>query len=446
MSVTPETTYSARYAASLTPKQRQQWIQNLSDDEIKVLRYDWRFWARPEQIAPLGDWFCWHIRSGRGWGKTRTGAQWIVERARKGFKRLALVGQTKADARDTMIEVEESSILNVSPPWFKPDYQPSKRRLVWPNGATATLFSGDEPDQLRGPQHDSAWVDELSKFKYPKRTWDMLELGLRIGDNPQVVVTNTPRPIPIIKELMADPRTVDVVGSTYDNIANLAPQFIARMMNKYEGTHLGRQELHGEVLEDREGALWKRASMIEAHRVMQHPRLTRVVVAVDPPGGRAECGIVVGGLGEDGDGYIIEDSSLAGSPATWGGAAVTSYHRNAADRIVAEINFGGDMVGHIIRTVDESVAFKTVRASRGKAVRAEPAAALYEQGRVHHVGQFALLEDELCTWVPDEGMKSPNRLDALVWALTELMLGPSPGSWDDVIGLGEIDDFESKWA
>jgi phage terminase large subunit-like protein len=195
MLATPEITYSAHYVASLTPEKRQQWLQSLSDDQAEFLRYDWRFWARPKQLPPEGDWFCWHIRSGRGWGKTRTGAQWIVDRARQGYKRLALIGQTKADVRDTMIEVEESSILNVSPPWFMPEYQPSKRRLVWPNGAVATIFSGDEPDQLRGPQHDSAWVDELSKFKYPQRTWDMLELGLRMGDNPQVVVTNTPRPI-----------------------------------------------------------------------------------------------------------------------------------------------------------------------------------------------------------------------------------------------------------
>lgn len=691
--MTSEITYSAHYVASLPPEKREQWLQSLSEDKAKFLRYDWRFWARPKQLPPEGDWFCWHIRSGRGWGKTITGAQWIVERAKAGYRRLALIGQTKADVRDTMIEVEESSILNVSPPWFKPDYQPSKRRLVWPNGAIATIFSGDEPGQLRGPQHDcfvagtiittinglapiesmcigdwvitrggacrvnnignkvdivgqvkfangvelvgtsqhpvlglhgwttladlaigdkvctgkkplmdtlqpikmarnctsiggygnramgqfqrvwksiigiwtskitistiwnwfqpaaiksfilrtlngstalvqtvarawlgsrlilarqyaanvngrglsksekpsefadtvnrrsclggatsvvnvvstwapagiarvydltvdgqheylandiyvhnSAWVDELSKFKYPKQTWDMLELGLRIGDNPQVVVTNTPRPIPIIKELMADPRTVDVVGSTYDNIANLAPQFIARVRQKYEGTHLGRQELHGEVLEDREGALWTRAAMIDAHRVIRHPRLTRIVVAVDPPGGRTECGIVVAGLGEDGEGYILEDSSLAGSPAAWGEAVVTAYHRNAADRVVAEVNFGGDMVEHIVRTVDESVAYKDVRASRGKAVRAEPVAALYEQGRVHHVGQFALLEDELCTWVPNEGMPSPNRLDALVWVLTELMLGASPGSWDDVEELGEIEDYQSRWA
>ncbi len=322
-----------------------------------------------------------------------------------------------------MIEVEQSSILNISPPSFMPDYQPSKRRLVWPNGAVGTVFSGDEPDQLRGPQHDSAWVDELSKFKYPQRTWDMLELGLRIGDNPQVVVTNTPRPIPIIKELIADPRTANVVGSTYENIANLAPQFIERILEKYDGTHLGRQELHGEVLEDREGALWKRAAMIDAHRVIRHPPLVRVVVGIDPPGGRAECGIVAAGIDGNGHGYVLEDPSLVGSPATWGTASVTSYHRTQADRMVAEINFGGDMVGHTISTIDKTVAFKAVRASRGKMIRAEPVAALYEQGRVHHVGQFALLEDEMCSWVPDEGMLSPNRLDALVWALTELMLG-----------------------
>ena len=375
-------------------------------------------------MPPEGDWFCWLLRSGRGFGKTRTGAEWICERARDGpYHPIALIGETKADVRDTMIELGDSSILQVSPPWFMPSYEPSKRRLTWPNGMVAVAYSGDEPDQLRGPQHGTCWLDELAKFKYPKETWDNMELGLRLGENPRVVVTTTPRPIPVLKALLADPMTVDVVGSTYENIANLAPTFISRVLSKYEGTHFGRQEIHGEVLEDREGALWQRQDMIEAHRRVEHPAFTRVVVGVDPPGGVAECGIVVGAVGGDRHCYIIEDRSLLGSPDAWGTAAVTAYHHNDADRIVAEVNFGGDMVESTIRTVDKNASYKAVRASRGKAIRAEPVAALYEHGKVHHVGQFSLLEDEMCSWVPGEGLPSPNRLDALVWAVTELMLG-----------------------
>lgn len=328
-----------------------------------------------------------------------------------------------------MVEVGDSSILKISPLWFRPEFEPSKRRLTWPNGMVGIIYSGDEPDQLRGPQHATAWVDELAKFKYPQETWDNLEFGLRVGDNPRVVVTTTPRPIPIIKKLLADEMTIDVVGSTYENIANLPAAFVSRILSKYEGTHLGRQELHGEVLEDREGALWRRQEMIEAHRVTSHPDLIRIVVGVDPPGSAtgAECGIVVGGIAKIGDvthGYVLDDRSRQDSPAGWGSEVVTAYNVHRADRIIGEANYGGDMVENTVRTVTggDKVAYESVHASRGKAIRAEPVAALYEQGRVHHVGQFPLLEDELCTWVQGEG-PSPNRLDALVWALTMLMVG-----------------------
>lgn len=329
-----------------------------------------------------------------------------------------------------MIEVGESSILKISPPWFMPLYEPSKRRLTWPNGVTATAFSGDEPDQLRGPQHGSAWVDELAKFKYPQETWDNLELGLRLGDTPQVVITTTPRPIPIIRQLLADSDIVDRVVNTYANIHNLAPAYIKRVVKRYEGTRLGRQELHGELMGDVPGALWAR-DILDKGRLTQHPDLYRVVVGVDPHASVGETGIIVAGVGPcnckgraETHGFIIDDLSTGGSPDTWARQAVTGYYKHRADKIATEANNGGDMVIFTITTVDSRVATKKLWASRGKYTRAEPVAALYEQGKVHHVGVFATLEDEYCTWVAGES-DSPNHLDAAVWALTELMLEES---------------------
>jgi len=404
---------------------RNEILSDLTDQQITSLLYDWTFWARPTQLPPDWEWFCWLLLTGRGFGKTRTGAEWVISRARDGpYHPIALIAETKADARDVMVEAGESSILRCSPPWFMPDYEPSKRRVTWPNGMYGTVYSGDAPDQLRGPQHGSAWVDELAKFQYPEQTWDNMEFGLRLGERPQVVVTTTPRPIKVIKQLLAEATTALTTGSTYENLHNLAPMFIRRILEKYEGTYLGRQELHGEVLADREGALWRRADIDEA-RVTNCPRLARIVVGVDPPGGAAECGIVAAGkanIGGRDHVYVLEDRSLQASPDKWASEVVATYFHNTADRIVAESNFGGDMVENTIRMVNRNVPVSLMRASRGKQARAEPVAALYEQGRVHHLGQMALLEDELCTWVPDEGMPSPNRLDALVWAVTELML------------------------
>lgn len=398
-------------------------LNEYSDAQINALLYDWSFWARPSQLAPEGDWLIWLLLAGRGFGKTRTATEWANRWARDNPKQhLALIGETKADVRDVLVEKGESSILEISPPWFMPNYESSKRRLTWPNGAYATLYSGDEPDQLRGPQHAAAIVDELAKYKYPQATWDNLEFGLRAGDRPQVVVATTPRPIPIIKALLDDPDAVFTRGSSYENMHNLAAAFIKRVVRRYEGTHLGRQELHAELLEDDPRALWNREAMIEALRVTRHPDLVRVVVGVDPPGGATECGIVAAGLGIDGDGYVLEDRSLQASPDTWGQEVVTCYYGNKAGRVLGEVNFGGDMVESIIRTIDKTISYRAVRASRGKAVRAEPVAALYEQKRVHHVGQLSGLEDEQCTWVPGETKASPNRIDALVWALTELMI------------------------
>jgi phage terminase large subunit-like protein len=384
----------------------------------------WRDKARVKQIPPEWDWFVWLILSGRGFGKTWTGANWTIERAALYPEYpIAIIGQTKADVRDTMVELGDSSILKQSPAGFMPEYEPSKRRLVWPNGAIGIIYSGDEPGQLRGPQHGSAWIDELSKFKYPQETWDMMEFGLRLGDKPQVAVTNTPRPIPLIKALRKAATTAVVEGSTYENEANLSPSFLARIKDKYEGTTLGRQELHGEIIEDVPGALWKRTD-IENNRVTAIPDLVRIVVAIDPATtsneDSDETGIVVAGISADKQGYVLDDKSLRASPHGWASEAVAAYNKYKADRIVAETNNGGDMVEETITTVNARVAFKQVHASRSKQTRAEPIAALYEQGKVHHVGSFAEMEDQMCSWLP--GDKSPDRMDALVWALTDLML------------------------
>lgn len=416
-----------------TPDEQKAILDSLSESEKRDINWWFVELARDKQLPPPGEWFCWLLLAGRGFGKTRTGAEFIVERARLGYKRIALIGQTKADVRDTMIEVEESSILNISLPWFMPDYQPSKRRVVWPNGATATIYSGDEPNQLRGPQHDTVWIDELAKFKYPKLTWDNMEFGLRMGTDPRVVVTTTPRPVPVIKERIADRQTVTVVGSTYENVDNLAPSFAARILERYEGTNLGRQEIHGQILEDQEGALWTRGII---DHVTSFPELTRIVVGVDPPGSHegAECGIVAGGIAQVGGethAYILADESRRGTPLQWSSAAVATYNQLHADRVVAENNFGGEMVERTIRTAPggKDVAYRAVRASRGKYIRAEPVVALYERGLVHHVGEFPSLEDEQCTWVPGSRMPSPNRIDALVWLLFELMLKPQGWTW-----------------
>lgn len=378
------------------------------------------------------------LLSGRGFGKTRCGSEEVRKRAELGQTPIALVGQTKADVRDTMIELGDSSILKISPPWFMPEYEPSKRRLTWPNGVQAIIYSGDEPDQLRGPQHAFAWVDELAKFKYPTDTWDNLEFGLRVGDHPQAAVTTTPRPIEIIKKLYQQKSTITVKGHTLENKANLPQSFIRRILEQYEGTRLGRQELAGEILDDNPGALWKR-EWLDKLRAREHPALERIVVGIDPAVTNteesAETGIIVGGIAHVGDklhGYILDDFSLKASPSGWATASITGYHKHKADRIIGEVNNGGDMVEHTVHSIESAVPFKSVHATRGKELRAEPISALYEQGRVHHVGFFPELEDQLCEWTPGE--KSPDRLDALVWVLTELMLDENSFSgWKNIL-------------
>lgn len=424
----------AESLASLPEAERLAALADLTEAEAAALEWDWRFWARPNQIAPPGDWTFWLLLAGRGFGKTRTGAEWVRE-IKDTCGRIALVAPTAADVRDVMVE-GESGILATSPPWDRPTYEPSKRRLTWPNGALATTYSADEPERLRGPQSDAAWCDELAAWRYPE-AWDMLMFGLRLGDHPRCAVTTTPKPVRLVRDLLAmgAPRCVVTRGRTYDNSANLAASFLAQVKAKYEGTRLGRQELNAEMLEDVPGAMWNRA-MLDANRVRRAPdTLRRIVVAIDPAvtSGEAadETGIVVAGVGQDGIGYVLDDLTCKDTPDGWARKAVNAYRANKADRIVAEVNNGGDLVEATIRMVDRSVPFTAVRATRGKAVRAEPAAALYEQGRVKHVGAFATMEDQMCAFTSDLDRKalgtSPDRVDALVWAITELMVEKQVG-------------------
>lgn len=370
---------------------------------------------------PSGDWFVWLILAGRGWGKTRTGAECVRAWARDN-EYVNIIGPTADDARDVMIE-GESGILAICPRWERPVYRKSARALLWPNGAKTLVFTADEPERLRGKQHMKLWADELGAWRYAEEAWNQAMLGLRLGGNPQAVVTTTPKPTKLIKSLAQDPRNHVTRGTTYENRANLAPGFYDYVITRYEGTRLGRQELNAEILDDNPLALWKRAD-IDRLRVREAPEMARVVVAIDPSAtGREssdEAGIVVAGLGGDGHGYVLADGSLRASPHAWASVAVRLYHQYRADCIVAETNNGGEMVELTLRTVDPHVPYRGVYASRGKRTRAEPVAALYEQGRAHHVGNFAALEDEMCDWVP--GDPSPNRMDALVWALTALML------------------------
>lgn len=415
--------------AALPEDQRAKVLASLTDDECEALLHDWRgFHARPEQIAPDGDWDIWLILSGRGWGKTRTGAEWVRENALAAPIRIALIGETAADARDVMVE-GESGILKCHPEADRPLYEPSKRRLTWPNGSTATLFNATEPDQLRGPQFHLAWCDELAKWRYARETWDQLQFGLRLGDHPKVLVTTTPRPIELVKAIVSqqEGRAAITKGRTLDNRVNLAGTFLEKIEMRYGGTRLGRQELEGEILGDIPNALWT-LSNIDTHRAREAPdNMRRIYVAVDPAVSNTEDsdehGIVVVGLSVDGkEGYVLEDASVKGSPMEWAKRALSVHDKWQADGIVVEVNQGGDMVAQTIRSVRAGVKIVEVRASRGKHVRAEPIASLYEQGRIHHVGSFVELETQMTqmTTFGYEGDGSPDRADALVWGLTVL--------------------------
>lgn len=420
----------------LDPLEQRRRLTLMSRAEVEALLWDWGWWARPKQLPPEGDWVTWLLQAGRGFGKTRVGSEWVrgeVAAGRRG--RLALVARTAADARDVMVE-GESGIMRISPPWNRPKYEPSKRRLTWPNGALATLYSADEPDLLRGPQHDGFWADELAAWRFVD-AWDQLMFGLRLGTDPRGVVTTTPRPTKLIRELAKNPTTRVTRGRSADNRANLPAVFFEKIVEKYQGTRLGRQELEGEILEDNPGALWQRHNL-DANRVSKMPALRRIVVACDPAvtsnADSDETGIIVAGIGYESPAhfYVLDDLSLSASPDAWARVLVMAYVRQGAERIVGEVNNGGDLVETIIRHVEIdgkraglNASYKAVHASRGKAIRAEPISALYEQNRVHHVGAFAVLEDQLCDWDPAISTDSPDRLDALVWALTELSGDPA---------------------
>jgi phage terminase large subunit-like protein len=427
----------AAWLASLPEALRNSLVAALSPAEAEALLFDWQFWARPNQLPPEGEWRVWLLLAGRGFGKTRTGAEMVRARvAARTARRIALVAPTAADARNVMVE-GESGILAISPPGDRPRYEPSKRRLTWSNGAVATLYSADEPERLRGPQHDTAWCDELASWRYPE-AWDMLMLGLRLGADPRVLATTTPRPTKLIRELAADRTVIVTRGTTYENRANLAPEFVEQIVRKYEGTRLGRQEIEAEILDDMPGGLWNRG-VIEAARARTAPDLLRVVVAIDPAAtsGEAadETGIIVAGKDAQGHGWVLADLSGRYKPAEWAKTAIAAYHSHRADRVVAEVNNGGEMVEATLRVIEPDLAFAAVHASRGKVTRAEPVAALYEQGRVHHLGAFAQLEDQMCALSrggrANGEMRrvggSPDRADALVWALTDLLLEPMPG-------------------
>ncbi|WP_457106861.1 DNA-packaging protein [Methylobacterium sp. P5_C11] len=415
-------------------------LATLPPNLIRMLAGDWLHQARPDQLPPADaeTWTTWAVIGGRGSGKTRTGAEWVDALARGDpaftdapVARIALVGETHLDVRDVMVE-GPSGLLGLPPRGRpRPVWSPSRRRLEWSNGAVAFAFSAEEPDALRGPQFGAAWCDEAAKWRRPEAAFDMLQFGLRLGARPRNLVTTTPRPVPLIRRLLADPRTVVSRARTGDNAAHLAPDFLEQVVGRYAGTRLGRQELDGELIADRDDALWTRGAL-EAARVAGAPDLGRIVVAVDPPaasGARSDaCGIVAAGRA-GGHAYVLADASLArATPQAWAEAALALYHRLRADALVVEVNQGGEMAAAVLAQCDPAVPVTSVHATRGKYLRAEPVSLLYARGLVHHVGAFPALEDELCDFGPDglSGGGSPDRLDALVWALTHLMLEARP--------------------
>lgn len=410
---------------SLPLKEQREWLATKTEAELLALKYDWGWNGRPDQQLPTEPFICWLILAGRGWGKTRTGAETVKQWIKK-YPFVNLIGATLDDARDIMIE-GESGILNICSKDERPEY--IGRQLRWPNGAKSLIFTADEPERLRGKQHMKLWCDEAAAWRYAE-AWDQAMFGLRLGNNPQAVVTTTPKPVKLIKELVADKTTYITKGTTDDNKHNLAQTFLTKIVAKYEGTRLGRQELNAELLSDNPGALWKR-SLIDECRVDQLPAFKRIVIGVDPAASNNktsdETGIVVVGLGFDDHGYIIADLSTQGTPDEWGKIVVSAYHDYKADRIIAEINNGGQMVEHVIRTIDKNASYKGVHAAKGKITRAEPVSALYEQQKCHHVGFFTQLEDQMTDYDMKTTKYSPDRMDALVWALTELMIGGVPG-------------------
>lgn len=429
-----EKIFTANSFATQIVLDQKNLLDGLSVTELKQVQHAWKFWAREDQFPPEEDWTTWLILGGRGAGKTRSGAEWIAAQVAAGARRLALVGETYEDAREVMID-GHSGLCALGEVVERPAYEASRHRLVWPNGAEAHVFSADDPDGLRGHQFEAAWADELCKWRRPDEAWSNLQLGLRLGERPRQVVTTTPRPMKLLRQLMEGGTTRVTHASTHDNRAALADAFLTEVVRAYEGTALGRQELLGEIVEETSGALWT-WSLIEAARVRSAPDLRRIVVAVDPPvtsGPEAdECGIVIAGIAGSADrptAYVLADASLGGaSPNGWAARVAQLAADYGADRVVAEINQGGDLVEEVLRLHDPSLPYRAVRATRGKALRAEPVAALYEQGRVRHVGAFPRLEEQMTGFTGGPGEDSPDRLDALVWALTDLLLGGAPHS------------------
>lgn len=414
-------------------------LSQLDPKKAEELRYTWPFWARENQMPPAGDWNVHFINAGRGFGKTRCGVEQCREWVKQGVKRIAIIAATNSDIERTMIR-GESGFLNSCWSGDKtnkgvhlglPEWSPTKRTLTWANGAQAQAFSAEEPERLRGPQFEKAWCDELAAWNRDRDTWDMLSFTLRLGKKPQVVVTTTPRPTKLVRDITKNPKTVVTSGSTFDNSANLAATYIETVKNQYEGTRLGRQELYAEILDEASGALWNRAVLescsLEVNDPVEYAKsLSRVVVAVDPAvTSNAESdmtGIIVAGIDVNGTCTVLEDATDRFTPEGWATKAVELYDKYSADRIVAERNQGGEMVRHTLQTVNDTIPIRLVHASRGKYARAEPVSALYERNKVKHVKGLDQLEDQLVQWEPLGSIGSPDRLDAMVWAITDLAL------------------------
>lgn len=414
-------------------------LLKLGPAKAEELAYTWPFWARPQQMAPAGDWNTWFINAGRGFGKTRAGVEWVRGLVKKGYKRIAAIAATNSDIERVMINGEsgflsrcwEGDKTDKGVPMGKPVWSPTKRLLTWENGAYVQFFSAEEPERLRGPQFEAAWCDELAAWNKDRDTWDMLQFCLRLGKHPQVCVTTTPKPTKLVRDIMKNPNTVVTYGSTFDNSANLAATYLQSVKDMYDGTRLGRQELYAEVLDEASGALWTRELLSKCEVEVDDPlafseTLARVVVSVDPAvSSNAESdmtGIVVAGMDINGVCYILHDATERYTPEGWAAKAIELYHLYGADRIVAERNQGGEMVRYTFKTIDETIPIKLVHASRGKFARAEPVSSLYERGRVKHVRGLDLLEDQMVQWEPLGSIGSPDRLDAMVWAVTELAL------------------------
>ena len=422
---------------SLPPRRRLTQLKRLNDSEKRELRHHWQLWAQVGQVPPPGDWRVWLVMAGRGFGKTRAGAEWVREIAQHDPEaRIALVAASLGEARSVMVE-GESGLLAIAPRGRRPRFEPSLRRLTWGNGAQAILYSAGEPEALRGPQHSHAWCDEVGKWSFSgghaTRAWDNLLLGLRLGENPRIVATTTPRSVPLLRRLLDLEEIGEVVvtrGRTVDNVHNLPKRFVADIRREFAGTLLGRQELDGELIADQPGALWTRSLLERCRETVATAPPRRVVVAVDPPASAEgdACGIVVAALGEDGLARVLADASVEkASPERWAQAVAGAAKAWGADRVIAEANQGGAMVESVLRAASLALPVRLVHATRGKSARAEPVAALYEAGRVRHAGMFAALEDQLCGIMAGGEYRgpgrSPDRADAAVWALTELMLG-----------------------